>query len=69
MAIVIPQTIVTLTAGPWDELFGGGNAPAFYAAAVFGFVAAVVAVWKLPVTAGVPRKKRGLIANEWGVLI
>lgn len=50
IAIVVPQTIVTLGAGPLDGLFGGGNEPAFAVAAVFGLVAAVVAVWKLPTT-------------------
>lgn len=54
IAIVVPQTIVTLGAGPLDGLFGGGNEPAFAVAAVFGLVAAVVAVWKLP-TSPTPR--------------
>jgi len=50
IAIVVPQTVVTLGAGPLDGLFGGWNEPAFAVAAVFGLVAAVVAVWKLPIS-------------------
>ncbi|KAG9451238.1 hypothetical protein H6P81_011203 [Aristolochia fimbriata] len=48
LAIVIPQMIVSLGAGPWDALFGGGNDPAFVLASVFALVAGVVAVLKLP---------------------
>ncbi|KAI6687929.1 hypothetical protein NL676_024757 [Syzygium grande] len=29
LAIVIPQVVVSLGSGPWDQLFGGGNSPAF----------------------------------------
>ncbi|KAL2349160.1 hypothetical protein Fmac_003160 [Flemingia macrophylla] len=29
LAIVIPQMVVSVTSGPWDALFGGGNLPAF----------------------------------------
>lgn len=50
LAIVIPQTIVTLGAGPLDALFGGGNEPAFGLAALFGLAATGIAVWKLPRT-------------------
>ncbi|KAK8956916.1 Sucrose transport protein SUC3 [Platanthera zijinensis] len=48
LAIVIPQMIVSLGAGPWDAIFGGGNIPAFALAAVFSLVAGVVAFLKLP---------------------
>ncbi|KAK8697551.1 hypothetical protein V6N13_113694 [Hibiscus sabdariffa] len=34
LAIVIPQVVVSLGSGPWDQLFGGGNSPAFAVAGV-----------------------------------
>lgn len=48
LAIVIPQMIVSLGAGPWDALFGGGNVPAFVLASIFAFAAGVIAFSKLP---------------------
>ncbi|XP_031493184.1 sucrose transport protein SUT4 isoform X2 [Nymphaea colorata] len=48
LAIVIPQMIVALGAGPWDALFGGGNVPAFVLASLAALVAAVIAARKLP---------------------
>ncbi|KAJ6793067.1 sucrose transport protein SUT4-like isoform X2 [Iris pallida] len=48
LAIVVPQMIVSLGAGPWDALFGGGNIPAFALASIFSFAAGVVALVKLP---------------------
>ncbi|KFK33468.1 hypothetical protein AALP_AA5G017000 [Arabis alpina] len=48
LAIVIPQMIVSLGAGPWDELFGGGNSPAFVLASVAAFAAGVIALRTLP---------------------
>lgn len=48
LAVVAPQMVVALGAGPWDALFGGGNEPAFSFAAVFAFAAGVVAVVRLP---------------------
>ncbi|KZV58762.1 sucrose transporter-like protein [Dorcoceras hygrometricum] len=48
LAIVIPQMIVSLGAGPWDALFGGGNVPAFVLASISALVAGVIAVRKLP---------------------
>eukprot|EP00897_Mesotaenium_endlicherianum_P002198 jgi/Mesen1/2005/ME000147S01103 len=50
LAIVLPQIVVALGAGPWDALFGGGNEPAFAAAAVFALGAGIVAWLKLPQT-------------------
>lgn len=67
LAVVIPQMIVTLGAGPWDAWFGGGNEPAFVLAALFGFGAAVVAVWKLPKMSGTMHTRR--VCNEWAALI
>lgn len=40
--------IVSLGAGPWDALFGGGNIPAFVLASISALVAGVIAVRKLP---------------------
>ncbi|KAK6931211.1 Major facilitator superfamily [Dillenia turbinata] len=48
LAIVIPQMIVSLGAGPWDALFGGGNIPAFVLASLAAFLAGVIATLKLP---------------------
>ncbi|KAG8073002.1 hypothetical protein GUJ93_ZPchr0006g43710 [Zizania palustris] len=48
LAIVVPQIVVSLGAGPWDALFGGGNIPAFALASVFSLGACVLAVLKLP---------------------
>ncbi|KAL6547135.1 sugar transporter [Orobanche minor] len=48
LAIVIPQMIVSLGAGPWDALFGGGNIPAFVLASIAALAACIIAVHKLP---------------------
>lgn len=48
LSIVIPQMIVSLGAGPWDALFGGGNIPAFILAAFCALAAGVIANLKLP---------------------
>ncbi|KAJ6312741.1 hypothetical protein OIU76_011565 [Salix suchowensis] len=48
LAIVIPQMIISIGAGPWDALFGGGNIPAFVLASVCALAAGVYAALKLP---------------------
>lgn len=48
LAVVLPQMVVALGAGPFDSLFGGGNEPAFGFAALFAFAAGLVAWFKLP---------------------
>nr|ACV95498.1 sucrose transporter [Saccharum hybrid cultivar ROC22] len=48
LAIVIPQVIVSLGSGPWDQMFGGGNAPAFAVAAGSSFIGGLVAILGLP---------------------
>ncbi|KAF8399445.1 hypothetical protein HHK36_015310 [Tetracentron sinense] len=48
LAIVIPQMIVSLGAGPWDALFGGGNIPAFVLASISALAAGIIATLKLP---------------------
>lgn len=52
LAIVFPQMIVSLGAGPWDALFGGGNIPAFVLASVAAFAAGIVATLKMPNISG-----------------
>ncbi|XP_057494025.1 sucrose transport protein SUC3-like isoform X2 [Actinidia eriantha] len=48
LAIVIPQMIISLGAGQWDALFGGGNIPAFVLASLCALAAGVIATLKLP---------------------
>ncbi|KAK8484357.1 hypothetical protein V6N11_049631 [Hibiscus sabdariffa] len=48
LAIVIPQMIVSLGAGPWDALFGGGNIPAFILASFCALAAGIIAALRLP---------------------
>ncbi|GMJ13455.1 SUCROSE TRANSPORTER 3, sucrose transporter 2, ARABIDOPSIS THALIANA SUCROSE TRANSPORTER 3 [Hibiscus trionum] len=48
LAIVLPQMIVSLGAGPWDALFGGGNIPAFILASFSALAAGIIATLRLP---------------------
>ncbi|XP_068313928.1 sucrose transport protein SUC4-like isoform X2 [Pyrus communis] len=48
LAIVIPQVVVSLGSGPWDQLFGGGNAPAFAVAGVASLASGLVAILAIP---------------------
>ncbi|XP_009593381.1 sucrose transport protein SUC3 isoform X2 [Nicotiana tomentosiformis] len=48
LAIVVPQMIVSLGAGPWDALFGGGNIPAFVLASLSALAAGIFAMLRLP---------------------
>lgn len=48
LAIVIPQVVVSLGSGPWDQLFGGGNSPAFAVAAAAAFTSGIVAILAIP---------------------
>ncbi|CAA0809811.1 Sucrose transport protein SUC2 [Striga hermonthica] len=48
LAIVIPQMIVSVSSGPLDEAFGGGNLPAFVMGAVAAAISAVLALTVLP---------------------
>ncbi|XP_077241463.1 sucrose transport protein-like [Tasmannia lanceolata] len=48
LGIVLPQIVVSVTAGPWDTLFGGGNLPAFLAGAVAALVSGILAFTMLP---------------------
>lgn len=44
------QIVVSLGSGPWDELFGGGNSPAFVVAALSAFAGGLVAILAIPRT-------------------
>lgn len=46
--VVLFQMTVSLGAGPWDALFGGGNIPAFVLASISAFAAGVIATRRLP---------------------
>ncbi|XP_065847988.1 sucrose transport protein SUC4 [Euphorbia lathyris] len=50
LAIVIPQVIVSLGSGPWDQLFGGGNSPALAVGAVAALVGGIIAILGIPRT-------------------
>ncbi|KAL8482617.1 hypothetical protein ACS0TY_028064 [Phlomoides rotata] len=48
LAIVVPQMIVSMTSGPIDAMFGGGNLPAFVCAAIAAIISGVLALTTLP---------------------
>ncbi|KAK1413008.1 hypothetical protein QVD17_34694 [Tagetes erecta] len=48
VSIVLPQMVVSLASGPWDELFGAGNSPAFAVAAVAAFASGLIAILAIP---------------------
>ncbi|XP_074282521.1 sucrose transport protein-like [Silene latifolia] len=48
LAIVFPQMFVSVTSGPLDSLFGGGNLPALVAGAVAAVISAVLSFTILP---------------------
>ncbi|CAM0953414.1 unnamed protein product [Alopecurus aequalis] len=52
IAIVMPQLIIALTAGPIDKAFGKDNTPAFGIGGAFAFICAVLALFLLPKTRG-----------------
>ncbi|OIW16547.1 hypothetical protein TanjilG_08404 [Lupinus angustifolius] len=56
LAIVFPQMLVSVGSGPWDQLFGGGNSPAFAVAAVAALVSGLLALLAIPQSGG--RKPR-----------
>ncbi|XP_075672118.1 sucrose transport protein SUC2-like [Castanea sativa] len=58
LAIVIPQMIISVTSGPWDSLFGGGNLPAFVVGAIAAAISGMLALTLLPSPApDVPNSK------------
>lgn len=48
--------VVSLGSGPWDQLFGGGNSPAFAVAAVAALASGLIAVLAIPRT-GTPKPR------------
>ncbi|KAG9148139.1 hypothetical protein Leryth_014069 [Lithospermum erythrorhizon] len=48
LAIVIPQMLVSVLSGAWDELLGGGNLPAFIVGAVSAAASGILAFTLLP---------------------
>ncbi|GMP79208.1 hypothetical protein CsSME_00034850 [Camellia sinensis var. sinensis] len=48
IAVILPQLVVSLTSGPWDQLFGGGNLPAFVVGAVAAVAGGVFVLVLLP---------------------
>lgn len=42
------QMLVSVISGPWDDLFGGGNLPAFVLGAVAAAISGVLALTMLP---------------------
>ncbi|CAJ1973953.1 unnamed protein product [Sphenostylis stenocarpa] len=61
---LLKKMVVSLGSGPWDQLFGGGNAPAFGVAAVAALVSGFIAVLAIPRSGG--QKSRSQILHiEW----
>ncbi|MED6186549.1 sugar transporter protein [Stylosanthes scabra] len=58
LAIVVPQIVVSLGSGPWDQLFGGGNAPAFVVAALAALVSGLIAILAIPRSGGQKPRSR-----------
>ncbi|CAK9157922.1 unnamed protein product [Ilex paraguariensis] len=50
LAIVIPQVVVSIGSGPWDQLFGGGNSPAIAVGAASAFAGGLIAILAIPRT-------------------
>ncbi|KAJ8769504.1 hypothetical protein K2173_004249 [Erythroxylum novogranatense] len=48
LSIVIPQMVVSVASGPWDDLFGGGNLPAFVVGAIAAAASGILALTLLP---------------------
>lgn len=48
LAIVIPQVVVSLGSGPWDQLFGGGNSPALAVGAISAFAGGLISILAIP---------------------
>ncbi|CAK7347329.1 unnamed protein product [Dovyalis caffra] len=57
LAIVLPQVVVSLGSGPWDQLFGGGNSPAIAVGALAAFTAGIIAI--LGISRSPERKRQG----------
>ncbi|KAK2376250.1 sucrose transport protein SUC4 [Trifolium repens] len=44
------KIVVSLGSGPWDQIFGGGNSPAFAVAAVAALFSGLLALLAIPRT-------------------
>jgi len=44
--------VVSLGSGPWDQLFGGGNSPAFAVAAVAALLSGFIGILAIPRSGG-----------------
>lgn len=58
LAIVTPQVLVSLGAGPWDDLFGGGNSPALAVGGLAALTGGIIAIVGIPRTSA--QKPRAL---------
>lgn len=47
---ILIQVIVSVGAGPWDQLFGGGNSPALVVAAISALTGGIIAILAIPRT-------------------
>ncbi|XP_074321594.1 sucrose transport protein SUC2-like [Silene latifolia] len=52
LAICVPQVFVSLISGPWDNLFGGGNLPAFLLGAGSATISGILALTIIPPSSG-----------------
>ena len=50
--------VVSLGSGPWDQLFGGGNSPAFVVAAIAALISGLIAILAIPRSGGGSQKLR-----------
>ncbi|MCO5567586.1 hypothetical protein L7F22_021280 [Adiantum nelumboides] len=64
LGVVVPQIVVSIGSGPWDELFGGGNMPAFVLAAVAALVGVVLAAFLLPKPPPVDTQSNATLHNS-----
>ncbi|KAM7270920.1 hypothetical protein ACFE04_030134 [Oxalis oulophora] len=51
------QIIVSVGSGPWDQLFGGGNSPAFVVAALSAFASGLLAILAIPRSSAAQKPK------------
>jgi solute carrier family 45 protein 1/2/4 len=64
LSVVLPQIVVSLGAGSWDEIFGGGNMPAFLLAAGAAFCGSIAAVLVLPRPPSDPRSSNRVLLGH-----
>lgn len=54
---------VSLLAGPWDQIFGGGNIPAFMLASVCALLGGIFAAILLPKPEKLSTNRASLVAS------